>query len=347
MTKREEPWPVEDDWMAEEERWFKEEGKLYYPWAKRAPRWALLAGAVVLTSLVLVGLWAVWVAVPRWTVPDASEADLREVPAEVRWQARDNRRKLRNDARMTLLQGLGGLAVLVGATAAYRQLQIASEGQVTERLTRAIDQLGHQNLDVRLGGIYALERISVDSERDRSAIAEVLTAFVRGHAPWPPSQPRQPPEDLAVEDITRLQRWAPDVQAALTVLGRREPVFGPALDLRHTDLRGANLRRAYLDDALLEGARLGKANLSHAQLRAAHLEDAHLQGALLVGARMKSARLNGAQLQGTQLHGAKLYLSDLDHAQFQGAVYDPGTGWPAYFDPDAAGATSQEGHRGG
>jgi hypothetical protein len=47
MTKREEPWPVEDDWIAEEERWFKEEGKVYYPWATtRGERWARLVGAL-------------------------------------------------------------------------------------------------------------------------------------------------------------------------------------------------------------------------------------------------------------------------------------------------------------
>ena len=181
---------------------------------------------------------------------------------------------------------------------------------------------------------------ALDSERDRSTIAEVLTAFVRGRAPWPPTRPGQPPEDLPVEDVVPLQRWAPDVQAALTVLGRREPAFGPDLDLRHTDLRGANLRRAVLEQAVLEGARLQRANLSLALLRAAHLEGAQLQGALLYGARMRSAWLDGAQLQGAQLHGAKLY-TDLDHAQLQGAVYDPGTAWPPYFDPNAAGAIRQ------
>jgi Pentapeptide repeats (8 copies) len=341
MTKREDPWSVEDDWMAEEERWFKEEGRVYYPWARRAPRWTLPAAVAVLTVLVLGGLWAVWVAVPRWTVPDASEADLRDVPAEAKWQAQDSRRKLRNDARTTLLQGLGGLAVLVGATAALSQVRVARGGQVTERFTRAIDHLGHESLDVRLGGIYALERITLDSEEDRSTIAEVLTTFVRGHAPWPPSRPGQPPEDLPVQDIAPLQRWAPDVQAALTVLGRREPAFGPALDLRHTDLRGANLRRAVLEEAVLEGARLQRANLSHALLRAAHLEDAQLQGALLYGARMRSAYLERAQMQGAQLGGAKLYLTDLDRAQLQGAVYNPGTSWPPHFDPNAAGAIPQ------
>lgn len=201
--KREEPWSVENDWIAEEERWFKKEGQFYYPWARRLPRWAVPAGAVVVAALVLLALWAIWVAVPWWTVPNASEAELRNVPTESRWQAQDSQRKLRNDARTTLLQGLGGLAVLVGAAAALRQVKIASEGQVTERFTRAVDQLGHESLDVRLGGIYALERITGDSERDRSTIAEILTAFVRGHALWPPSRPGQPHKDLAVEDIAR------------------------------------------------------------------------------------------------------------------------------------------------
>jgi Pentapeptide repeats (8 copies) len=343
MTKREEPWSVEDDWVAEEKRWWEREGLVYYPWADRDPPLALLAQAVVFTVVVLLGLWAVWFGIPRWTVPDPSEAALRDVPTEARWQVQDSRRKLRNDARTTLLQGLGGLAVLVGATAALRQVRVVREGQVTERFTRAIDQLGHHSLDVRLGGIYGPERITRDSEEDRSTIAEVLTAFVRGNAPWPPSRPGQPPEDLPVEDIAPLQRWAPDVQAALTVLGRREPAFGPDLDLRYTDLRGANLRRAVLEQAVLEGARLQKANLSHALLRAAHLEDAHLQGALLHGTRMRSAYLDGAQLQGAQLHGAKLYLTDLDHAQLQGAVYNPGTAWPPYFDPNEAGAVPEKG----
>jgi hypothetical protein len=53
--------------------------------------------------------------------------------------------------------------VLLGAFFTWRQLQISREGQVTDRFTRAVDQLGHPEVDVRLGGIYALERIAKDS----------------------------------------------------------------------------------------------------------------------------------------------------------------------------------------
>ena len=64
------------------------------------------------------------------------------------------------------------------------QLQVAQEGQITERFTRAIEQLGSDKMEVRLGGIYALERIANDSDKDYWPIMETLTAYVRERAPW-------------------------------------------------------------------------------------------------------------------------------------------------------------------
>ena len=42
---------------------------------------------------------------------------------------------------------------------AQRTVQLTEQGQVTDRYTKAIDQLGSDKLDVRIGGIYALERV--------------------------------------------------------------------------------------------------------------------------------------------------------------------------------------------
>jgi uncharacterized protein YjbI with pentapeptide repeats len=286
-------------------------------------------------------VWLVWVLVPRVTVSPASEADLSDVPVEARWQARDSRRQLQNDARTTALQGIAGLAVLVGAFFTYRQLQIAREGQVTERFTRAIDQLGDENEDVRLGGIYALERIANDSPQDRAAITEVLAAFVRGHARWPPARPLQPDENTGIEDIPSLRSWAPDVQAALTVLGRGKLQVGlpGPLQLAHVDLRGADfsdsdlrgaffgesrLQRANFSVAQLKGAVFFKsllhgAQFSRAQLQGAILTDAELQGACLERANLKRAQPIRAQLQGADLWKAQLQKAFLDEAQLQKA----------------------------
>jgi hypothetical protein len=64
----------------------------------------------------------------------------------------------------------------------WRTLQVNREGQITERFTQAIDQLGatddkgNKLFEIRLGGIYALERIARESEEDYWPIMEILTA---------------------------------------------------------------------------------------------------------------------------------------------------------------------------
>ena len=126
--------------------------------------------------------------------------------------------------------------------------------QISERFTRAIEQLGSPELDVRRGGIYALERISRDSPADHPHVVEALTAFVRDHAPWPPEQPERV--------TTRPRRPSSDIQAAMTVLGRRDisrdsgdvQIRLSAVDLRRVSLRGGHFEGARLRRAHLEGA---------------------------------------------------------------------------------------------
>jgi hypothetical protein len=225
---------------------------------------------------VAVLLWLVLLA-PKLLVPARSNASLADVPDPgKRHELQDARLKLQNDVRTTLLQGLGGVAVLVGAFFTWRQLQhniqssreehdLERQGQITERFTRAIDQLGNDKgqLDVTLGGIYALERIAKDSSADRATIAEILTAYVRGHAPWPPRTPGQLPEGTPLDQLPSLQERGPDIQAAMTVLSRMLPDDRDRPDVRRTgpDLGRTDLRRVELIDAHLEGANLWHAHL--------------------------------------------------------------------------------------
>jgi hypothetical protein len=302
-----------------------------------------IAGVAALLGL----LWLALVIAPPWFV--------QHRPLEVA--------RAQNDVRTTLLQVFGGVALVVGAYFTYRQLansreqlahtreqlQIAQQGQITERFTRAIDQLGHAQLDVRLGGIYALERIARDSPYDQPTIGEVLTAFIRGHAPWPPAMPYQPADTAPIDDVSELQVRAPDVQACLTVLGRggfASPAEGQGdrLDLHAVDLRHANLVRAHLEEASLDGAHLEEANLFDAHLEEATLGDVHLEGATLIDAHLEEASLERAMLRGAHLEGATLFEAhlegaDLNGASLRGAVADSRTGWPRGFDWRAAGVT--------
>jgi Pentapeptide repeats (8 copies) len=252
--------------------------------------------------------------------------------------------KARNDVRTTLLQGLGTLVAVAGIIVTLRANN--QRGQATERFVSAVDQLGNDRLEVRIGGIYALERIATDSRDDHPTIMEILTGFVRGHSPWRPAHPAQ--EDWGAADTEAWPAMTPtDVQAAMTVVGRRNPAHDPAemrLDLSAVDLRGlvlpianlsgvslqrANLERAMLDGAHLEhaylaGAYLAGAHLEHAYLAGAYLAGANLAGANLAGANLAGARLDSANLQnallgGALLHGASLREADLRQADLSGA----------------------------
>jgi hypothetical protein len=222
-----------------------------------------------------------------------------------------------------------------------RQVRTTREGQITDRYTKAVDQLGSQHLDVRLGGIYALERIARDSPNDRATIGEVLTAYLRGRAPWPPQLEDQPPVAMPIREVPFLRLRAPDVQAALTVLGRGHFATpdpeAPPLDLADTDLRraylskaslqrarlySADLRRAHFDDVNLQGATLNRANLQEAHLRNANLQDAVLHEANLQDADLSDANLQGADLSRANLQGANLQGTNLPGVNLEGPSLD-------------------------
>jgi Pentapeptide repeats (8 copies) len=282
--------------------------------------------------------------VPRWFVPARSAASLNGVtdPAE-RGRLEDDRLKLQNDVRIGLLQAVAGVAVIAAVVATWQQLdtdrrqlrqqlEVAGQQQATDRLAQALDQLGSEQLDVRLGGIYGLERIAARSAaeataaggaytapgqgdppppgwwaaQDRIQIFEVLSAYVRTTSHRPPIGPTTWTASLQVRQ--------PDVHAAVAVLARRTVLAGdPPLDLA---------------GSLLPAARLSSARLAGADLRGADLRGTSLQQAQLAGANLEQAQLCGAQLQGADLAGAKL----------AGAQATVATRWPDGFDWRAAGA---------
>jgi len=209
-------------------------------------------------------------------------------------------------------------------------LDATREGQFADRYTKAVEQLGSDRLDVRIGGIYALERVARDSARDHPAVMEVLTAFVRCRSGerWPP----------AVDGEERERSTRPDIQAAVTVVGRRDTERDSpdrCIDLTdavliRADLAGAKLGGAVLTGAHLEGADLSEAGLSGAVLTGAHLEGADLSEAALggradlTGAHLDKAKLPGAKLQwgiltGARLGGATLSYADLEEADLSEA----------------------------
>jgi hypothetical protein len=222
--------------------------------------------------------------------------------------------------RTSLITLAAGAVAAIGALYTARTFSLNRRGQVTERFTRAVDQLASRELSIRLGGVYALEQLAADSAREHGTILEILTAFVRGKGKGSATP-------------------AADVQAVVTVLARRrlahERGRPPKLDLGDADLRSVRAEGLVLRGARLTRARLEDANLLGADLRDAGLVEAHLERATL-----RRADLRGAHLQRAWLAGANLADAKLADASLQGARYDSLTLWPDGFDAGAAGAES-------
>jgi uncharacterized protein YjbI with pentapeptide repeats len=247
---------------------------------------------------------------------------------------------MENSYRATLAQILGGIVVGIGIYFAWGNLRTAREGQITERFTRAIDQLGNPSIEIRLGGIYALERISNESKEDHWPTMEILTAYVKKNVSI--KNPYNLPF-LKSEDVQNQNEVSLDIQAILTVIGRRRCSVDVKnafrLNLNHTFLKSADLRNANLEWASLSGtnfecANLRGANLKHvhllwANLKSATFSEAYLEGidlsyanceyAYLSWADLKGAKLGGADLKGADLNGADLKGANLKGANLKGA----------------------------
>jgi hypothetical protein len=206
-----------------------------------------------------------------------------------------------------------------------RTLELTQQGQIAERFTQAIDQLGATDddrilrQDIRLGGIYALERIARDSpERDHSSVMAVLTAYVRENSLRPPPPPPFDPHHPTA-----------DIQATLDVLSRAQTrvpeEYRTRLDLRGANLQGANLQGTYLQGANLQEANLQEANLQGANLQGANLQGAYLQSPVPQEPYLERANLQGANLQGANLQGAHVAKEQLaDTQSLQGATLPEG-----------------------
>jgi hypothetical protein len=288
-----------------------------------------VTGGVVLSLTIVIGLVVAVQIVPEWQV---NRAGVHSAPIKTEATATAAEvANLQNEMRKTILQVLGGLFAIFALYLTFRRVVVAEQGHITDRYTKAIEQLGamkaenKSNVEVRLGAIYALERIAQDSPRDHWTIMEVLTAYVRQNAPELAQAPTKKENDKAIN-----KGPVTEIQAILTVLGRRKrdrgrEHEGQRLDLSYCDLRGANFRKAHL-----QGARFYEAHLEGAWFPGAHVERtnfdlAHVEGAIFYMAHMENAsfvgaHVEGANFDGTHLEGANFTATHVEEASFYRAV---------------------------
>ncbi len=153
---------------------------------------------------------------------------------------------------------IAAIGLFVNYDDARKDRELTQERLVTDRFSKAVEQIGNTKEEVVIGGIYSLERITKDSPKDQWTIMEVLTAFVRNNSPIPIEvQKLEDGSEEKIKAFVKLESVNIQVQAALTVVGRQNPeqdyisddiLKFKSLDLSKTNLNGANLDRANLSD---------------------------------------------------------------------------------------------------
>lgn len=308
----------------------------------------LRVGLVVAASLLLVwalartGVLPPWPAIALWLGrwwPAVVSAALAVAALVLRRRrselaaadpVQDEGRWTRLTAIVTAFTALAALVFTAQSLRATRdQIGVTEQGQLTDRFTKAIDQLGTPGPDrlwVRVGGIFALERIAIDSPRDQRTIVEVLSAFIHS------ASPRPNPTAICPDTPA-------DTKAAFVVLTRREISREKhdhiVIDLRDTclagiravgaDLSGISLVGSDLHDADLPKVHGDLVGLSKITLTNANLYGADLSGYLagftdadLTGARLAYAKISPNDLTRVKLVNADLTGADLHHVRFTG-----------------------------
>lgn len=188
---------------------------------------------------------------------------------------------------------LGAPWVIWGTWLKHRTVAFQKEGHMTDRISKAVEQLGavktvkrwlpgskpedsiertEPNIEIRIGGLLSLERIAEDSMRfdrcrDHIRIMKIICAYIRQNSPHPDPHPDHADER---RHLTKL-----DIQVAIDVLRKRSPEQRKdevknryRLDLRmtnlnHLDLSDSDFSRTIFSRSSLSGALFKTADLNH------------------------------------------------------------------------------------
>jgi uncharacterized protein YjbI with pentapeptide repeats len=323
------------------------------PWYQRlaAQKIGLRLSAGTLGLIILAFLILSIIVFPYLLVNAPSQSDTKGLSAVQRVTAMNDLAQTRNAVRTTLVQAIGGALLIISGGIAWAQVQTARRGQLTDRLTKSVDQLGNDKKEVRLGGIYALNQVAESPQYTR-AVAEVLLAYLKTASPNPPtlaSGGKASLDDALLTDSSPAN-WA-DLQAVLRILvteklwlrseaGRLDLslISVPFAHLQDAELGGSVMAGARLPSADLRGARLVQADMRNVVLEHADLSGADLSGAALTHSKLSLALiglktpaiLRDVQASHADFSGADLSTSDLDggvfeHADFSGAIMNSAT----------------------
>ncbi|MFW5499383.1 MULTISPECIES: pentapeptide repeat-containing protein [unclassified Maridesulfovibrio] len=205
-----------------------------------------------------------------------------------------------------------------------KQTYIAEQGHITERIIKATEQLGNEQMCIRIGGIYTLWRTAEDSDKksDKKIILDLLCAFIRNPTNDPSLNTDENPLEVGIRN---------DVQIATSLVTKEiyklDLLDEYRADLSNAFLAQADLMNATLIEANLKGAILHSANLKNSDMQGVNLEMAdltysNLNNTGLQRSNLSWAKLNEVDLKTTKLTKANLWGAFIENSKFSSTTFD-------------------------
>ncbi|MGW9557012.1 pentapeptide repeat-containing protein [Nocardiopsis sp. NPDC055551] len=228
---------------------------------------------------------------------------------------------------LTVGVGVGGLLVLAMASRrqwhnervhdfergeAKKREYDEVERRATEIYSKAIDQLGDENLTVRLGGVYALERLGREHKVSRKTIVNVLCSYLRSNTTVTVG-PESPEDDEKSKEIFSSKEIEVKKAVQSVLLGALKR--HNAMDVQESEK--ISWGDIYLD---LQGAQLHDFRVPHHVRLAGNFMGAKFYGPTsmkfvsLTNAIFDEARFKGE----CSIHGAEL----AGGVSFRGSVFE-------------------------
>ncbi|HWD88784.1 MAG TPA: pentapeptide repeat-containing protein [Mucilaginibacter sp.] len=276
----------------------------------------------IVAIILFVSIFLLW-KIPVWQLK--KQKDL----------SKNEKLTLENEFRKTIAQILGGSFVLIGLYFTWNQLSatresisISQQTLLTDRYSKAIDQLGSNNPQIRLGGIYALEKLAASAKDYVSVVDNVLATYIR-----------QKSKDTSSYTFEELQ-------AAVGIISFKETNRNYLIDEAHgvnisySVLRSIDFNNARLPYAKLIGsdfsqstflnaeisnasgleADFSKTNLTNADLSESNFYGGSFEQSVMKGAIVRNANLQLANFNEANLSNCDFRGSDLSDAYLNGTI---------------------------
>ncbi|MCA8835572.1 MAG: pentapeptide repeat-containing protein, partial [Proteobacteria bacterium] len=210
----------------------------------------------------------------------------------------------------------GGIIAILRSETNEREATTAEQGLITDRINKATEGLGKKDgkdpvIEVRLGALYALERISQDSLRDHVQIMEILCAYIRYNSPLPDKK-------IEIDQLSKQKPPREDIQAALNIIGRRDRGINGKNRIKKEAAEGYRIN---LSECNLFSAQLNNANLNGAIFHDTRMERVTIKNTKLIGSEFIFTSMRWIDIRDTDLSDSYIFTSDMSRGSIRDSIF--------------------------